>query len=132
MRRNGWIALAAIGLLGACSQGGHDGKTAVAKDCEVEAHSIVAHPGEHWPFAFNVRNNGKWCGTRLYAADGPFAQVKVVSEPSHGDVRVGNDSDGTYFAYRPAPNYTGGDAFMIRMDSPQSATVINAQVDVTQ
>lgn len=68
-----------------------------------------------------LSNEGGWCG--VYAAlpgPEPYRFGLVTQRPQHGRVRVQPVGDRTRIDYFPNPNFTGSDAFTVKL-SPGAA-----------
>ena len=78
-------------------------------------------------------NDGGWCMLSFEAQwagidiNGP---LDVRTPPAHGEVVVGSLGGRDRIAYRPAPGFTGADAFVVHMTAPEPWN-IPVRVEVT-
>ena len=79
-------------------------------------------------------NDGGWCmiGFNVqWAGIDVDAPLSVRTPPAHGEVMVGSLAGRDRIAYRPAPGFTGSDAFSVHMASPEPWD-IPVRVEVTR
>lgn len=91
-----------------------------AKRCEVP--SVTPAAGKDTPVAMSVGNDGGWCGITVANDGKPFAAGLLASEPAHGKVFIHTVGDATRIDYTPDTQFTGGDAFAVRL-LPGDATL---------
>jgi hypothetical protein len=115
-------AAAAVGLA-ACStppaSREADQQAAAKPDpgCQVRSHGGMSRPGDNVPINMHVQNTGRWCFSGFGFSGTSAAGSRVVETASHGEVRLLVREGGIVFGYRPKPNYTGPDDFLISMPS---------------
>jgi hypothetical protein len=77
-----------------------------------------------------VANNQQWCSVRFHSSV-PGAQPNqsgsIMRLPTHGDARISTGPSGVLFWYRPAPQFTGSDEFVVEYGSGTQTVAVTVR-----